>query len=244
FVLTMIDHFTKVAEVVPLYSKDMQSVSKLIESRIIKKYGVPKVILTDNGKEFKNNLCEGLARKYGIVWRFGSPYNPTTTGLVERSNKTLLIRLRKISYFGKFDWAKCLRKAHCAYMYSYSRAILCAPIEMISGEILTGMDKQEGFNQLKSADWFKKNLEKTIGSYKNEYKKKRKNVHLNVGDSVWYKNILNLSQKLTPIWLFFRGKIVGVQFGSYKVLLENGKIVVANKKHVKKFKGEECWTTD
>lgn len=86
----MIDHYTKVAEVAPLYTKDMESVTSLIENRICKKYGVPKVILTDNGKEFKNKVCHQLAQRKGFEWKFGSPYNPTTTGLVERFNRTFV----------------------------------------------------------------------------------------------------------------------------------------------------------
>ncbi|KAF9762988.1 Pro-Pol polyprotein [Nosema granulosis] len=51
-ILTMIDHYTKITEVAPLYTKDMASVLSLIDNIICKKYGIPKAILTDNGKEF------------------------------------------------------------------------------------------------------------------------------------------------------------------------------------------------
>ncbi|KAF9742197.1 Gag-Pol polyprotein, partial [Nosema granulosis] len=121
----MIDHFSKCVEAIPVYTKDMNTIVHLVDKYIVKKYGPPKVILTDNGREFKNQVCESFAKERNIIWRFGSPYKPTTTGLIERFNRTLVSKFRKITEFGKYDWAKCVRKAVNAYKQSYHRAIGC-----------------------------------------------------------------------------------------------------------------------
>lgn len=237
YILTMIDHYTKISEVAPLYTKDMSSIVSLIENRICKKYGVPKMILTDNGKEFKNWLCREFAERKGIIWKYGSPYNPTTTGLVERFNKTLISKLRKITEFGKYDWEKCLNKANRAYLYSYHRAIGCAPIELYKGEIRTDMDRQEKLGCGLSCEYFQGNLRKHMDVYKKSYDKainggKRK--EFKIGDIVWYKNISSMVDKLSPKWAY-RGKIVEKKFDSYGIILENGRKIIANKKHLKRF---------
>ncbi|KAF9762229.1 Gag-Pol polyprotein [Nosema granulosis] len=92
----------------------MVYVLALIENRICRKYGIPQVFLTDNVKEFKNRLCGEYAEKMGIMWKYGAPYNTKTTGLVESFDKTLVAKLRKITEFRRFDWARCLEQANRA----------------------------------------------------------------------------------------------------------------------------------
>lgn len=81
------------------------------------------------------------------MWKYGSSYKPTTTGLVERFNRTLGSKLKKITDFEIFDWAKCVKKAIKAYMNYYHRAKGCAPIELIRGQELNYMDEEEGIKK-------------------------------------------------------------------------------------------------
>ena len=38
--------------------------------------GIPRIITTDNGKEFKNNLDDELSKQLGIKRIFTTPYHP------------------------------------------------------------------------------------------------------------------------------------------------------------------------
>ncbi|MGL4850115.1 MAG: reverse transcriptase domain-containing protein, partial [Clostridium sp.] len=78
YILTMIDHCTKISEVSALVTKDMETVVRLVHRYITRKHGAPKSILSDNGREFKNRLTQEYAQRWGINWKFGSPYCPTT----------------------------------------------------------------------------------------------------------------------------------------------------------------------
>lgn len=82
--------------------------SGTIVDNLIKRHGLPKEIRADNGPEFAHCFIKDLCGKYNTVWRYGSPYNPTTTGLVERFNRTLVGKLRKITELGRFDRARCV----------------------------------------------------------------------------------------------------------------------------------------
>ncbi|KAF9762011.1 Transposon Tf2-11 polyprotein [Nosema granulosis] len=237
YILTMIDHYTKITEVALLYTKDMESVLAIIDRKICRKYGVPKKILTDNGKEFKNGLCQKYAREMGFEWKYGSPYNPTTTGLVERFNKTLVGKLRKITHFGKFDWARCLDKANKAYLYSFHRAIGCVPLELLEGQLITTMDKQEELEKTLPKDFFETKIHNYVEKYKKSYHRERNNdlkKDFKEGDYVWYKRISSTTDKLAPKWVQ-EGIIVGKWFDSYRVKLKDGRIILANKKHLKEF---------
>lgn len=93
FIFVAIDHYSKWIETRVLKSMDKNSITKCIEECIIKKHGVPKRILTDNEKEFDNNMCRELAIKYNFVWDFNSPYHHKSVGAIERANQTLWKKL-------------------------------------------------------------------------------------------------------------------------------------------------------
>ncbi|KAF9760573.1 Transposon Tf2-6 polyprotein [Nosema granulosis] len=243
YILTMIDHCTKCAEIVPLRTKSMEEVRDAVNSSLIGKHGVPVEILSDNGKEFSNAAIERLCEKYGIIWKYGSPYNPTTTGLVERFNRTLMSKLRKITEFGKFDWERCLLKAWKGYMYSYHRAIGCTPFELERGQLITEMDKQEGIKEGKKREWFIDIHKETKARYVDSYRSEgvHKSDGLKVGDTILYTQPCRTMGKLESTWTDV-GKIIEVRYNSYMLKLRDGRVLVANKKHVKILNGEECWS--
>lgn len=129
YLLTIVDHFSKRAHVRPLRSKE----SKEVLNNIIKTIKVmenTEKILTDNGREFLNTLTINLANEKGIDWRFGALYSPTTTGLIERFNRTFIDKLKKNSNFGKRDWVDCIPTSIKSYMNTYHRAPGCTPNEV------------------------------------------------------------------------------------------------------------------
>lgn len=236
----MIDHFSKCAEVVPVYTKDMSTIIHLVDKFIVEKYCTPKVILTDNGKEFINRVCGTYAKNKNIIWKFGSPYKPTTTGLIERFNRTLGSKLRKITEFGKYDWAKCSRKAQRAYMHSFHRAIGCSSIELIQGTVLNTMDIQEGVKLDISKEEFLLRAKDNLKNYRLEYSsrcdKYGKEKEIEVGDKVWYKLILQQGGKLDPKWQE-NGTVLEKKYNSYKIIMEEGRTVIASRDHLKIYKG-------
>lgn len=72
--------------------------AKFIYFKIILEHGCPSGILSDNGKEFKNAIIDNLCTLMSINKKFSSPYKPSTNGLIERTNKTLIAILSKIAY--------------------------------------------------------------------------------------------------------------------------------------------------
>jgi len=70
---------------------------EFIYKEIICRHGTPKIILTDRGSHFRNQLVDRLCKKFEIKHKLSSPYHPQTNGLVERFNRTLCESLAKVS---------------------------------------------------------------------------------------------------------------------------------------------------
>ena len=51
--------------------------------------GTPKILQTDNGAEYKNNLFKNYCDENNIKHIFSSPYHPESNGIVEVSHKEI-----------------------------------------------------------------------------------------------------------------------------------------------------------
>ena len=143
FIITVIDHYSKMAICRAVPQKSAECVSRFLIEEVIPKFPKIKNILSDNGLEFRSSLTQNTALAKDIIWKFGSPYHPQTQGSVERFNDTILRKLRKISNFGKKSWDIFVKEAESAYNKSFHRAIGSTPNEFFYGryEILE-VDKE------------------------------------------------------------------------------------------------------
>jgi Integrase zinc binding domain/Integrase core domain len=92
--ITMTEGFTKWIEAKPTREATSKIAAKFLMEDVICRYGVPTVVVTDNGSHFRGEFHE-LCRKMNIWHRFATAYHPQTSGQDERTNGLLLNRLRK-----------------------------------------------------------------------------------------------------------------------------------------------------
>ena len=62
--------------------------------KFISMWGPPKVIFSDQGTEFNNQLLNALMKTVGVERRISSGYHPRTSGLVERFNHCFVEALK------------------------------------------------------------------------------------------------------------------------------------------------------
>ena len=67
--------------------KNMQS---FVWRNIICRYGIPRVLILDNGKQFDNASLKDVYSQLGIKNHYSSPSHPQANGQVEVSNRSLL----------------------------------------------------------------------------------------------------------------------------------------------------------
>ena len=95
YILAAIDYFSKWAKAVPLREVKKETVVNFIRTHLIYQYGVPRYIITDNGKPFYNRLMTKLCKKFEFK-QYNSMYYASENGLVEAFNKTLGSLLKKV----------------------------------------------------------------------------------------------------------------------------------------------------
>ena len=97
YILVVTDYLTKWPEAKAMKDATAENVIQFIYKRIICTHGCPKIILSDRGTHFRNQIVDGLCEKFRIKHKLSSPYHPQTNGLVERFNRTLCESLAKVS---------------------------------------------------------------------------------------------------------------------------------------------------
>ena len=164
-----------------------------IEECILKKHGSPKRIYSDNGLEFLNDANKEMCKIHGIEWITNSPGHHKAVGGVERVNRTLWDKIRKLSNFGNHPWEEYVEKAAFALNISFHRALGTSPYVWRYAKIpkpileLLGIEtdirvKRENLITRRKAREYK---------YKKEIEKGKRTVpyNLNINDPVLiYKN--------------------------------------------------------
>ena len=100
----MTEGLTKWSEAKAVKEPTAKNAAKFLMDEIIHRFGVPLVLITNNGSHFKGEFHE-LCTKMGIVHQCGTPYHPQTTGQDERTNGLLLSQIRKwrTEQYNKWD---------------------------------------------------------------------------------------------------------------------------------------------
>ena len=57
---------------------------------IVCRYGIPRVLVSDNGKQFDNSAFKNFCSELGIWNHYSSPAHPQANRQVEVTNRTLL----------------------------------------------------------------------------------------------------------------------------------------------------------
>ena len=90
FLVVSIDYFTKWVEVEALAIITEKNIRNFVWRNIICKYGIPRVLVSDNGKQFDNSVFSGFYSELGIKNHYSSPLHPQANGQVEVTNRSLL----------------------------------------------------------------------------------------------------------------------------------------------------------
>ncbi|KAL0416598.1 UNVERIFIED_CONTAM: hypothetical protein Slati_3491700 [Sesamum latifolium] len=133
YILAATDYFSKWAEAVPLKEVKKENVVDFIRTNIIYRYGVPRYIITDNGKPFCNSLIDKLCQKFGFKQRNSSMYYVAANGLAEAFNKTLCNLLKKVVAKSKRDWHERIGETLWAYRTTVRTPTQSTPYALVYG---------------------------------------------------------------------------------------------------------------
>ncbi|GJX01133.1 reverse transcriptase domain-containing protein [Tanacetum coccineum] len=89
FLIVAIDYFMKWIEAKPVATITGNQIKKFVWDNIVCRFGLPREIILDNGKQFQDNPVKDWCEKLCIRQHFASVKHPQTNGLVERANRSL-----------------------------------------------------------------------------------------------------------------------------------------------------------
>ena len=90
FLVVGIDYFTKWVEAEALATITEKNIRSFVWRCIICRFGIPRVLVSDNGRQFDNGHFRDFCSQLGIKNHYSSPAHPQANGQVEVTNRSLL----------------------------------------------------------------------------------------------------------------------------------------------------------
>ena len=112
--LLLVDVFTGFLVLRPLKNTKMSTVARELFS-IFAIIGLPRILQSDNGPEFANNVVRVMNKMLGIPHRFIAPYNPRADGKVERAVRTVKTTVMKLLHGATVYWPLWLPFVQLSY---------------------------------------------------------------------------------------------------------------------------------
>lgn len=113
--LNIVDMYTGYAIPVPLKGETSVDIAKALETNLIKIFGPPIEISSDNAANLTGPPVRKLCDFYNIKYRNTVPYSPTSHALVEISNRYITQLMRIFSDQFQVDWTETICMAALVY---------------------------------------------------------------------------------------------------------------------------------
>lgn len=127
YILTIIDCGSKVLRAVPLKRKTGTEVATAMGRILIKDR--PRLLQTDDGKEFFNRHFAELMKKFNI--NHYSTFSPLKASIIERANRTLKERMWfHFNLIGSYKWVDHIERLVREYNNSFHSSIGMKPIDV------------------------------------------------------------------------------------------------------------------
>uniref|UniRef100_A0A2N9FT66 Uncharacterized protein n=1 Tax=Fagus sylvatica TaxID=28930 RepID=A0A2N9FT66_FAGSY len=115
FLVVAIDYFTKWVEAEPLATITERNIQNFVWKTVICRFGIPRVLVSDNGKQFDNPRFRQFSQELGIHNHYSSPGHPQANGQVEVTNRSLLKLIKTRLEGAKGLWPEELPSILWAY---------------------------------------------------------------------------------------------------------------------------------
>lgn len=132
YCLLCVDVFTGFIMLKPLKNKSASTIANELW-QIFSVIGVPKILQSDNGTEFKNEILNALTNLLGIPHRFISEYNPRADGKVERAVRTVKMTVMKLLHGATIYWPYHLPFVQYSYNDKISSLTGSTPFALMYG---------------------------------------------------------------------------------------------------------------
>lgn len=222
FILVVTDYLSKFSLLFSLRKATSEAVVRKIESEVFLIFGVARVIICDNGPQYKSKHFLNFAGRYQCRLKFNASYHPRANP-TERVNRVIKTMLAMYVSDNHRSWDENLDQIACAirtakhevtkltpYFINFGRNMILSGADYKSGELL---DLEDGTQtgELSRNDTFRKMFEDVrrrleVAGQKStdRYNLRRRHVEYLPNQLVWRKNYVlsdaakYFSHKLAP----------------------------------------------
>jgi len=114
YLLVAIDYLSRFCILQPMPDKKAKTIASVITDQIICNFTTPKMIVSDNGPEFNNQILEELCKLFNIKKINVLAYHPQSNGVVERLNRKIITCLRSLINPHSITWDTWIPHVKCA----------------------------------------------------------------------------------------------------------------------------------
>ncbi|KFD69464.1 hypothetical protein M514_18336 [Trichuris suis] len=136
YLLTAVDRFTRWPEAWPVRDISARTVAETFLANWIARFGVPRQITTDQGRQFESHLWTALNKLMGTKHTPTSAYHPQANGLVERFHRQLKTPLIARMHALGIKWTLALPLVLLGIRAALKADLGLAPAEMVYGSSL------------------------------------------------------------------------------------------------------------
>ena len=133
FIIVAVDYFTKWAEVEPLATITEQKIRNFVWRAVICRFGIPRALVSENGKQFDNAKFRDFCAELGIKNYYSSPAHPQSNGRAEVTIRTLKASLKTKLEDLKGNWVEYLPEVLWAYRTTQKSATRETPFALAFG---------------------------------------------------------------------------------------------------------------
>lgn len=245
YILTLQCDLSKFVEAYPLETKETEVVARIFVSNFLLRYGIPKEIITDQGKEFMSSVMVEVCNLLNIKKINSTPYHHETLGGIENTHKSLGAYLRIQCENNKTDWSSWLPFWCFSFNTTVHSETKYSPFELIFGKQCNlPSNLQNNIEPLYNYDNYPLELKFRLQKAHNDarikllesknkrkvyYDKKSHPIQCKVGDRVLLKN--QIGNKLDKI---YTGPYEIVEIDPPNVIiLKNNKNYIVHKNNTK-----------
>ena len=131
FILVVTDFLTRYCSVKPIPNKTADTVAQALWG-VFCEHGTPSTLYSDSGSEFRNAVLKEMLKNFGVTHIKVAVYHPSSNGLCERKNASILTALR--CFQNVEDWDKLLPTAQLAVNAGYCRSLGDSPFFIYRGK--------------------------------------------------------------------------------------------------------------
>ncbi|RWS23369.1 pol polyprotein-like protein [Leptotrombidium deliense] len=214
FIIVAVCYLTKFTVTAAVKNVTAYDVANFLLHKIIFSFSAFEELVSDNGVQFRSDVIRELNLLMKSTHRFSTPYSPTTSGLVERSNREINKVIRSYVEKDVTQWDEVLPYITFLHNTSYHDSTRYSPFYLIYGYepklpidcIIENSAKNEfgssviqniSQNLQAARENAKKNILISQNKYKHYYDKNKSDFEFNVGDKclVMYPTLVDKTNK-------------------------------------------------